>query len=155
MPNNFCCELNTTVNGWLLMQNNFLGRWQLEFMILVIYPSIQDGHWGISSSWQPTNGIYFILSHKDYILAYIKWEIFLPMAFHSYHTPGICFCTLSDSHFVHYSFCHFCQSRIPVNPNPLMDACTWNSCFTPCQYPPAVSNLVSNTLWMYIIISVK
>lgn len=58
-------------------------------MIHVIYPTIQDGHWEISWSWQPTNGIYFIRSHKDYLLVDIKLGIFPLMALYSYHAPEI------------------------------------------------------------------
>lgn len=46
-------------------QSNFICRWQLEFMIRVIYLTIQDGHCEISWYWHRINGISFIISHRE------------------------------------------------------------------------------------------
>lgn len=136
-----------TVDRWVLMQNNLICRWQLEFMILVIYPSIQDGHWETSWSWQPTNGTYFILSHKDDLLVDIKWDIFLhgftlisptwDFGFFPWHYPlGVILilCIILFFTSVSHKFL-------------LILILTWmhspgNASFVPCQCSPAVSNLV-------------
>lgn len=73
-------DLSIAVHRRHLLQSDSVCRWPLAFTIRAIYPTTQDGHCEISSSWQRTNGIRFILFQKDYLLVDIKLDIFAPMA---------------------------------------------------------------------------